>query len=68
MPQTADNMTTEQALNLLQQVTNQFKGTLQDHQLILQAYQVIVAAINEPKINIKADAIEVAPPNITFDK
>lgn len=52
-------MTVEQALGVLQQVTNQFKGTLQDHQLILQAYQVIVTAINEPKINIKAEAIEV---------
>lgn len=60
MQQTANNMTVEQALNLLQQVTSQFKGTLQDHQLILQAFQVIVAAINEPKINIKADAIESA--------
>lgn len=60
MQQTANNMTVEQALSLLQQVTSQFKGTLQDHQLILQAFQVIVAAINEPKINIKADAIELA--------
>ena len=67
MQQTA-KLTVEQALNVLQQVTGQFKGTLQDHQLILQAYQVIVAAINEPKINIQADAIEVAQPNITFDK
>lgn len=62
------SMTVEQALNILQQVTNQYKGTLQDHQLILEAYRVIVAAINEPKINIQADAIEVAQPNITFDK
>lgn len=60
MQQTVKNMTVEQALNVLQQATSQFKGTLQDHQLILQAYQVIVAAINEPKINIKADAIELA--------
>jgi uncharacterized protein YoxC len=67
MQQTA-KLTVEQALNVLQQVTGQFKGTLQDHQLILQAYQVITAAINEPKINIQADAIEVAQPNITFDK
>lgn len=52
-------MTVEQALNVLQQVTGQYKGTLQDHQTILQAYQVIVAAINEPKININAEAIEV---------
>lgn len=58
MQQTA-KLTVEQALNVLQQVTGQFKGTLQDHQLILQAYQVIVAAINEPKININAEAIEV---------
>lgn len=67
MQQTA-KLTVEQALNVLQQATGQFKGTLQDHQLILQAYQVIVAAINEPKINIQADAVEVAQPNITFDK
>lgn len=60
MQQTAKSMTVEQALNVLQQVTGQFKGTLQDHQLILQAFEVIVAAINEPKINIKADAIELA--------
>lgn len=60
MQQIVNNMTVEQALSLLQQVTSQFKGTLQDHQLILQAFQVIVAAINEPKINIKADAIELA--------
>lgn len=59
MQQTA-KMTVEQALNVLQQVTGQYKGTLQDHQLILQAFQVIVAAINEPKININAEAIEVA--------
>lgn len=60
MQQTAKEMSVEQAITLLQQVTSQFKGTLQDHQLILQAFQVIVAAINEPKINIKADAIELA--------
>lgn len=54
------NMTVEQAINLLQQVTNQYKGTLQDHQLILQAYRVLIAAINEPKININAEVIEVA--------
>lgn len=54
------NLTLEQAINILQQVTSQFKGTLHDHQLILEAYRVIVAAINEPKINIKADAIELA--------
>jgi hypothetical protein len=60
MQQTANNMTVEQALTLLQQATSQFKGTLQDHQLILQAYQVIIAAINEPKINIQAEAVEVA--------
>lgn len=59
MQQTARDMTVEQALNVLQQVTGQFKGTLQDHQLILQAFEVIVAAINEPKINIQSDRIEV---------
>lgn len=59
MQQTA-KLTVEQALSVLQQVTGQFKGTLQDHQLILQAFEVIVAALNEPKINIKADAIELA--------
>lgn len=52
------NMTVDQAINVLQQVTNQYRGTLQDHQLIQQAYQVIIAAINEPKINIQADAVE----------
>lgn len=59
MQPTANKMTVEQAINLLQQATSQFKGTLQDHQLILQAFQVVVAAINEPKININAEAIEV---------
>lgn len=57
MQQTA-NMTIEQALNLLRQVTNQYKGTLQEHQLLLQAYQVIEAGLAKPAVNITAEAIE----------
>lgn len=67
MQQTANNMTVEQALALLQQATSQFKGTLQDHQLILQAYQVLIAAINEPRININAEAIEVSKDSLTSE-
>lgn len=39
-------MTVEQALNVLSQVTSQYKGTLQEHQVIAQAFEVIKKALN----------------------
>ena len=58
MQQTANEMTVEQALNILSQVASQFRGTLQDHQTIIKAFEVIKKTLDEPKIQIKADKIE----------
>ena len=49
------NMSVEQAFNIIGQVTAQYKGTLQEHQTILQALETIKAALEEPKIEINGD-------------
>jgi uncharacterized protein YoxC len=43
-----NKMTIEQALNVLSQVTSQYKGTLQEHQTIIEAFKVLKEAL-EPK-------------------
>lgn len=58
MQSTANQMTVKQAINILQQVSAKFVGTLQDHQVIQQALQIIIQSANEPKVEIKADKIE----------
>jgi hypothetical protein len=36
----------------------QYKGTLQEHQAIQNAFKVLINTANEPKIEIKAEEIE----------
>ena len=55
-------MSVEQAFNVVSQITAQFKGTLQEHQTILQALEVIRQALTEPKIEIKAEEIDLTKP------
>jgi hypothetical protein len=47
-----NQMTVEQALNVLSQVTAQYKGTLQEHQTIIEAFRVLKEAL-EPKPGVK---------------
>lgn len=63
MQQTANKLTLEQALAVLQQMYSQYKGTFQDHQIIQQAFTVIKSALEEPKVEIKADSIEEVTSN-----
>lgn len=58
MQQNANQMTVEQALQLISNVITQYRGTLQEHQAIQNAFKVIVELANEPKINIQAESIE----------
>lgn len=52
MQQTTSQMTVEQALNILSQVASVYKGTLQEHQTIIEAFKVIKEAL-EPKAEEK---------------
>lgn len=47
MQQNANQITLEQALNILSQVASVYKGTLQEHQTILKAFEVIKENIKE---------------------
>ena len=51
-------MTVEQALQLISNVIAQYRGTLQEHQAIQNAFKIIVELANEAKIEIKAEEIE----------
>ena len=48
----------EQAIQLISQVLSQYKGSLQEHQAIQNAFKLIVDKANEVKVEIKADKIE----------
>lgn len=43
-------MTTEQALNLIVQVTGEFKGNRQDHAMITEALKVIQNELSKPEV------------------
>lgn len=53
-----NKMTVEQALQLISNVITQYRGTLQEHQAIQNAFKVVVELANEAKIEIKAESIE----------
>jgi hypothetical protein len=52
------NVNLEQAIQIISQVISQYKGTLQEHQTIQNAFKLIVEKANEPKFEIKAEEIE----------
>jgi anaerobic ribonucleoside-triphosphate reductase len=58
MQQNANQMTVEQAVQLISNVVAQYRGTLQEHQAIQNALKVLINNANEPKIEIKAEEIE----------
>jgi hypothetical protein len=47
MQQNANQITLEQALNILSQVASVYKGTLQEHQTIIEAFKVLKENIKE---------------------
>jgi len=63
MQQNANQITIEQAVQLISSVVAQYRGTLQDHQTIQNALKILINAANEPKIEIKADKIEEVSSN-----
>jgi hypothetical protein len=52
------NANLEQAIQLISNILSQYRGTLQEHQAIQNAFKVIVDLANEPKVEIKAEEIE----------
>lgn len=60
MPQTAN---LEQAIQYISQILAQYRGTLQEHQAIQNAFKLIVTTAQEPKVEIKADSIDEIPTN-----
>lgn len=63
MQPNANQMTTEQAIQIISNVIAQYRGTLQEHQAIQNAFKVIVELANEPKVEIKSDYIEEVKSN-----
>ena len=47
MQQNANQITVEQAIQLISNVIAQYRGTLQEHQAIQQAIQVIITEIKK---------------------
>lgn len=60
MQQNAD---LNKAIELLSNILSQYRGTLQEHQAIQNAFKLIIDTANEPKIEIKADSIEEVKSN-----
>ena len=58
MQQNSNQITLEQAVQLISSVVAQYRGTLQEHQAIQNAFKVLINTANEPKIEIKAEEIE----------
>ena len=52
------NANLQEAIQLISNVLAQYRGTLQEHQAIQNAFNLIVQSANEPKVEIKADKIE----------
>lgn len=53
-----NNANLQEAIQLISNVLSQYRGTLQEHQAIQNAFNLIVQSANEPKVEIKADKIE----------
>lgn len=53
----------EQAIQLISNILSQYRGTLQEHQAVQNAFKLIIQQANEPKVEIKADSIEEVPSN-----
>jgi hypothetical protein len=57
------NVNLDQAIQLISQIIAQYRGTLQEHQAIQNAFKLIIETANEPKVEIKADNIEEVSSN-----
>ena len=57
------NANLEQAIQLISNVLAQYRGTLQEHQAIQNAFNLIVQSANEPKVEIKAQEIQEVQTN-----
>jgi hypothetical protein len=53
-----NKMTLEQAIQLISSVVAQYRGTLQEHQAIQNAFDLITQKAQEAKIEIKAQEIQ----------
>jgi hypothetical protein len=53
----------EQAISYISQILSQYRGTLQEHQAIQNAFKLIAEKAQEPKVEFKADSIEENPNN-----
>lgn len=49
------NVNLQEAIQLISNVLAQYRGTLQEHQAIQNAFKVIIESANQPKINIQAE-------------
>lgn len=52
------NANLQDAIQLISNVLAQYRGSLQEHQAIQNAFNLIIQAANEPKVEFKADKIE----------
>jgi hypothetical protein len=52
------NANLQEAIQLISNVLAQYRGTLQDHQAIQNAFKIVIQSANEAKVEIKADSIE----------
>lgn len=57
------NANLQDAIQIISNVIAQYRGTLQEHQAIQNAFKVIVELANEPKVEIKSDSIEEVKSN-----
>jgi hypothetical protein len=60
MQQTAN---LQQAIELISQIIAQYRGTLQEHQAIQNAFQLLIDKAQEAKIEIKAQEIQEVSSN-----
>jgi len=52
------NVNLDQAIQLITSILSQYRGTLQEHQAIQNAFKLIVDKANEPKVEIKAEEVQ----------
>jgi hypothetical protein len=52
------NANLDQAIQLITSILSQYRGTLQEHQAIQNAFKLIVDKANEPKVEIKAEEVQ----------
>jgi hypothetical protein len=48
----------DQAIQLITSILSQYRGTLQEHQAIQNAFKLIVDTAQEAKVEIKAEEIQ----------